>query len=362
MNLYRCPRTTRTLLQRDHMLQTTDGEMRYPVTDDVPDFRLTPPTDPKDELAIDAMTRTATRDGFRVAVRTHRPELLAYVDAPSRAQFLDLLPLDRETRALEIGPGLGQITVPLAGRVKVACALEISPSQARFVARRCREAGLHNVHVAAGCDDLRLPYADASFDVVIVNMVFEWVREPSDDGATLGAQQQLLREIRRVLAPGGTLFLSTKNRYALRYLLGGRDENARHLRFGNALPRAITSRLCAQRSGPLGLLHSYASLADLLRSEGFDALQSFWATPDSRYPERYVPLNDDAIRRARRDSSLKQGPTRATRLLMPWVPARWVKHVASGLTFIAHKPEAAATAKAEHSVSNGHATPAHANV
>jgi SAM-dependent methyltransferase len=336
--LYRCPRTGRALVPNATGFQTHDGAAKYRVTRNVPDFRLAPPPDPADEQELRDLATVSETEGWRPALARIRPHLIPYVDDPTRAMFLDLLPLDRTTRALEIGTGLGQILDALAPRVATVHGLELSPGQALFAAERCRQAGHDNVFMAAGGDDLLLPYASASFDVVILNHVIEWIHHPRNANPTSDAQQLLLSEIRRVLRPGGALFISTKNRYGLRLLLGGRDENARDLRFGNALPRPLAAALGAlntRRTGFRGLLHSYTAFERLLRSSGFETTRSFWAAPDSRYPQRYIPTDAESVRRARKSGELPQGTTRVTRLLMPLVPNGLVKFVAPGLTFIA---------------------------
>lgn len=304
---------------------------------EVPDLRATRPADPDDERAIDAMTADAARIGWREAVKRHRPELLAYVDEPGRSAFLDLLPLTPATRALEIGPGLGQILVPLSERVAFAHALELSPAQARFTAQRCREEGRTNVAVAAGGDDLTLPYADTSFDVAVLSHVLEWVRGAGDRDANEAAQRQLLAELYRVLEPGGTLYVGTKNRFSLRLLLGGCDENARDLRFGHALPRRLGQTLAASRAGTSGHLHSYSGLRALLSESGFDLVHSYWSGPDNRYPRWHLANDARSIRAARATHGFEQGATRTTQAVMPWVPAALVHLVSPGLTFVVRR-------------------------
>jgi SAM-dependent methyltransferase len=331
------------LVRRGEALETQDGLATYPLLRGVPNFRLTPP-DAEDEHEIERMVAAAEREGWRDAVARFRPEMLGYVDDPTRAMFLDLVPLRSDMRVLEIGCGLGQILVALAPRVRELYAVELSPGQAQFAAERCRQSGCNNVRVAAGGDDLFLPFADHTFDAVVMNHVFEWLRFADESDPTTGAQQLMLREIRRVLAPGGLLYVSTKNRFGLRLLLGGRDENAHNLRFGNALPRKLARRLAAGRPGLSGLLHSYPRFERLLEQSGFEAVDSYWGAPDGRYPQRYVSTDPAAIRAARKASDFKQGPTRSTRLLMPLVPARLVKYVAPGLTFVARSTLDAAAA------------------
>jgi ubiquinone/menaquinone biosynthesis C-methylase UbiE len=52
------------------------------------------------------------------------------------------------------------------------------------------------------CDICYLPFSSRSFDLVTANMVMEHVREP----------EQVLKEVRRVLAPGGAFLCHTPNR------------------------------------------------------------------------------------------------------------------------------------------------------
>jgi len=54
-------------------------------------------------------------------------------------------------------------------------------------------------------DAARLPFADASFDLVASNLAMQWVKEP----------ELMLAEMRRVLAPGGLMLLSTFGRRTL---------------------------------------------------------------------------------------------------------------------------------------------------
>jgi SAM-dependent methyltransferase len=63
--------------------------------------------------------------------------------------------------------------------------------------------GNANVHSAVVADLADLPFADGSFDLVFSKYVFEHLRRPA----------VTLRELRRVLRPGGHLVFHTPNRY-----------------------------------------------------------------------------------------------------------------------------------------------------
>jgi len=136
---------------------------------------------------------------------------------------------------LEIGCSLGQCTSILAKRAAEVWAIDVVRGQAEFTLVRCRQEGSSNVHVAAGGEDGRLPYRDGCFDVVILNLVLEWCGSRSSEDHVV-VQRRMLAEIARVLRPGGCAWISTKNRFAMRLLLGGRDEHMSGMRFGSALP------------------------------------------------------------------------------------------------------------------------------
>ena len=339
LGLYRCPRN-RIALRAGPAGDTLAGlSAIYPVERGVPCFRRGAPEPEHGWVA--ELVELARQDGWRAAVdRVCDPRGRRYVTHQERGRFLDLLPLRPESVVLEVGASLGQITELLARRVAAVYALEVVPGQAEFAKLRCEGEGLDNVTLAVGGDDCALPYADQGFDVVVLNLVLEWCAGRNPDEPPIAGQRRLLRECARVLRPGGALWIATKNRFALRYVLGKADEHASGLRFGNALPRPLLKALLRARGDaarPTGVLHSHRALVGLLREAGFDRLTSYWATPDVRYPTHYVPTDPEAIRAARRDPSIPQGELRSDRLVMPWVPAPLVKHVTPGLAFLAEK-------------------------
>jgi ubiquinone/menaquinone biosynthesis C-methylase UbiE len=97
-------------------------------------------------------------------------------------------------RALEVGCGTGAVTRIVAGWPSVAEAVGVDPSPA-FLAR-AHELGrdVPNLSFQRG-DGRALPFADASFDVVVFHSLLTHVAE----------QERVLAEARRVLRPGGWL-------------------------------------------------------------------------------------------------------------------------------------------------------------
>jgi ubiquinone/menaquinone biosynthesis C-methylase UbiE len=107
-------------------------------------------------------------------------------------------PLEGE-RVLEIGPGTGYYTLDIAEWVGEGGRVEIFDLQQEFLDHTMRRAagrGLRNVFATQG-DATELPYEDASMDAVVLNAVLGEIPEPV----------AALREIRRVLRPGGRLLV-----------------------------------------------------------------------------------------------------------------------------------------------------------
>jgi SAM-dependent methyltransferase len=291
-----------------------------------------------DEVRLTRLNTSAVENGWRAALESDAEtrELVSYVSDSDRLVVVDLLPLQRGQRILEIGPGYGQMTVALARQVSTVDCIEISVGQARFCATRCQQEGADNVRVVAGGHDSHLPYADGSFDGVVMNLVFEWCGMRADGLTHEQVQRRYLSEIARVLKPGGFLYLSTKNRYALRLITGGRDEHMAQLRFGSALPRAI-GRLFHGRGRQAGYLHSYGGLQAMLRRAGFQKITGYWATPDMRWPTQFIELDPRALASARAGDSFAAASRSIVARMTRRLPLPMLRRMTPGLTFIAVK-------------------------
>lgn len=102
--------------------------------------------------------------------------------------LLEFVPPDPQQTILDLGCGTGTLTCELAARAGTVIGLDASPDM--VAAARARFPGLDFI---TG-DALALPFENR-FDVVFSNAVFHWL--PDHD--------RLLKNIRRVLKPGGRL-------------------------------------------------------------------------------------------------------------------------------------------------------------
>ncbi len=105
-------------------------------------------------------------------------------------------------RILDLGAGMGGLTVALLAAGARAVALDYNRAYGRITRLRGRRYGLE-VPALTGAGE-RLPFRDEAFDLVLCWDVLEHVQDP----------EALVAEIARVLRPGGRVLLTAINRFA----------------------------------------------------------------------------------------------------------------------------------------------------
>ena len=125
--------------------------------------------------------------------------------AEHRGLFARLLALTPQDRLLDVGCAEGYYTIDLAPRARMTVAADVSMSVLRFMGglRGMRKASLHRLL----SDVERLPFEDAVFDKALCSHLLEHVL---DDRA-------VIREVHRVLRPGGTAVFAIPLKYTLQY-------------------------------------------------------------------------------------------------------------------------------------------------
>lgn len=113
------------------------------------------------------------------------------------ARMVDLAALTGEELVLDAGCGAGHTAITFAPHVAQVTALDFTPSMLAQVERLITERGFANVETRLG-DVEQLPFADASFDLVVSRYSAHHWPHP----------QQALHEFRRVLRPGGKVLLA----------------------------------------------------------------------------------------------------------------------------------------------------------
>lgn len=114
---------------------------------------------------------------------------------PGSAAAVAVRLLGKGRRILDVGCGSGRIHPFLADRFTEICGVDYAGPALDAAAKRGTTVA------TADLNQGRLPYEDAHFDAVVCLEVVEHLLDP----------RVVLREVRRVLRPGGRLVLSTPN-------------------------------------------------------------------------------------------------------------------------------------------------------
>jgi len=128
------------------------------------------------------------------------PEYFARYKAQEVSRCSTLLPTDPDARVLDFGCGIGG-TIPHLAKAFPAASIhgvDVSEESLAFASEKHADKASF-----ANSDGSRLPYQDASFDLVFTSCVFHHI-EPNH-------WVESLREIHRVLKPGGEFFFFEHN-------------------------------------------------------------------------------------------------------------------------------------------------------
>ena len=110
---------------------------------------------------------------------------------------------------LEVGCGAGLTAVALAEMGYRVTATDLAGSMLVRTRELAAEAGQALNVITEQCDAQRMPFPSSVFDIVVAAGVLPWVPSMSD----------AMREMVRVLRPGGYLIVSMDNRFRMTYVL-----------------------------------------------------------------------------------------------------------------------------------------------
>jgi ubiquinone/menaquinone biosynthesis C-methylase UbiE len=130
--------------------------------------------------------------------------------------FSDQLGLPPGSAALEVGCGAGLMTVALAQRGFQIHAMDSAPGMVEVTRTRADATNVSSRVTIRSADAHSLPFQDEEFALVVALGVVPQLHSP----------RRALSELVRVLERGGSLIVSTDNRWRLSYLLDPRDSSA----------------------------------------------------------------------------------------------------------------------------------------
>lgn len=201
-----------------------------------------------------------------------------------RTGLISWYPFSSDADALEIGAGFGALTGILCDRCAQVTACERSVHRAETVALRWKEK--ENLRIYAG------EWSDIDFGRKFDYILMAGILEAACGGAKdLGAYEEYVKKAARLLKPGGTLLISVRNRFGMKYFCGEAEPYTKKLMEGiNDYP-----------NGAKGRLFSREELVRIMKAAGFQDYCFFYPVPDEKRPQRIyaddcLPEGDEAGR------------------------------------------------------------------
>lgn len=208
----------------------------------------------------------------------------------SRADWRFNIPVTRDSVILDTGAGMGRSAIPLARVAKTVVAFDQSFLRMAFVRRRAEKEGLSNLHICVA-DIYDLPFPEKSFDVIAMNGVLEWVGKSTICADPRQAQIKALEICRRLLKPGGYLYIGIENRLAATYL---KAPDHGGLKWTGFMPRRLANWYALRRQGQEYRTYTYskAGYEKLLREAGFAKQAYYLPYPGYNLPRITVPYDN----------------------------------------------------------------------
>ncbi len=286
---YRCLRCSKPLSSVEDSLRCGACGQSYTVVDGIPVFTEDRYWGKVPLAEMEEAVRVIDKEGWE-AFRERFEKRLDVAFDESRADWRFEVPLTGEWTVLDTGAGLGRNTLPLARVAKKVVAFDQSLSRMRFLKRALGREKLGNVELFVG-DIFDLPLPEKSFDLIAMNGVLEWVGKTDRFADAREAQLAALRICKKLLKPGGYLYIGIENRYSFIYMRGPDHEGLMYTTF---MPRAVASWYNRLRRGEPYQTYTYskAGYDRLLRDAGFSSTEFFLPYPGYNLPRIILPYAD----------------------------------------------------------------------
>jgi SAM-dependent methyltransferase len=240
-------------------------------------------------LLVEALASMPWQDVIAQRFAAHNPWLYKIITDRGRSLFLDFVPVQPGGSFLDVGSGWGQVAIPLSRMGQVFC-LDVSVGRLEILRQIARQEGGALEYI---CGNYRtFPFAQEQFDLVVFNGSLEWIALGSPDIGIWDAQAAALEKARRILKPGGVVYVGIENAMGLKYLLGAPDDHTGipHLTF---LDEPDAAALHAKLQGGKPLRAKTWSLNDyrvLMEGAGLEILEIYACFPDYKLIRSMVPL------------------------------------------------------------------------
>jgi SAM-dependent methyltransferase len=312
-----CPACSARLKQVPNKLVCGPCRKDWPIVDGVPAFVEHFPQ--RYEILRESLLKVNT------LIRTnHWRSVLLESDDPSVRQAAEMIlnvdsanwhwlaGLNPQSRALDVGAGLGAQSHALACRFREVFALEAMPEQIDFMQQRFAQDGIRNVKILR-TSPWDIPFPPESFELVVLNGVLQWLAT-GREGDPRELQVSAMKRAFQLLAPGGYVYIGIENRIPWRYFMGAADPHC-GLPYVTVLPRPLANwyvKKRGQAEGYRNYIYSIRGYRKILAAAGFRNIQFYLAVPSYKTPRLYLPVKENIFSYYHKNfDPLRSGPLAA---------------------------------------------------
>ncbi len=299
---YRCPLCCSSLEKVQKTLKCTSCKTAFPFQENqIPDFALSRNFYYADipKSAMQPLLTQGKTIGWKAALASAldtlplkmRRSIIQVLFNEGRAAWKFLLDIAPGKRVLDCGAGSGILSIALARSFQEVVSFDLTGEQLQLVKMRAAANGVNNISCVRGGDTPYLPFPENHFDAVMLNGVLEWLPE-SRQGNPRTIQLAFLKEVERILKPGGECIIGIENRYSYENFLG-KTEGQSALAYSSLMPRKVANLYSLKKNGKPYRTYTYSlrGYKKLFKTAGLKPAKYFSPYPSFRRFSQMLSLS-----------------------------------------------------------------------
>ncbi len=160
------------------------------------------------------------KEAYQEQIEEKKSWPVFYHLSPQRENIVSWLPMDKHTKVLEVGSGMGAITGVLARKAGSVTCVELSRKRSLINAYRNQDCGNVTIHVG-NFKDIE-PTLPCDYDYVLLVGVFEYGQSYIDSDTPF---EDFMRINQKHVGPGGNLVIAIENKMGMKYWAGCMEDH-----------------------------------------------------------------------------------------------------------------------------------------